>query len=276
MAGIRVSGLFVYPIKSCAGTATAEAEVGRRGFEGDRQYMLTTPQGLFVTQREQPRMALIRPDIAPGGLWLAAPGMPRFELEARGAGEPRRVIVWRDTCDAVDQGDASAAWFSGFLDTPVRLMRMADAFSRRVNPEYAVTQADETGFADGYPFLLIGEASLADLNTRLPEPVPMDRFRPNIVVSSSPPYAEDGWSRVQVGRVSMAVVKPCARCVITTTDQATALRGREPLATLAAYRTVPGRGTLFGQNLIHLETGPIAVGDPVEVSAPTPGSEPRA
>jgi uncharacterized protein len=271
MAAIRVSGLFVYPIKSCASTAVAAASVGRRGFEGDREYMLTTPQGLFVTQREQPRMALIRPAIVPGGLTLAAPGRPALELEARTTGDRRRVIVWRDACDAIDQGDEAAAWFSDFLGVAVHLVRMADEFSRPVNRDYAVSATDETGFADGYPFLLIGEGSLADLNARLPEPVEMNRFRPNIVVSGAPPYAEDGWRRLRVGEVPMAVAKPCARCVITTTDQATATRGREPLATLAAYRTIPGRGTMFGQNLIHLGPGRIAVGDPVDVTEMRPG-----
>jgi hypothetical protein len=263
--GVRVTGLFVYPVKSCAGTAVAEAAVGRRGFAGDREFMVTDVNGLFVTQRELPRMALIAPALADGALTLRAAGMPDLLLEPRTEGALRRAVVWGSTCDAIDQGDEAARWLSEFLGAPLRLARMAEGFSRKVDPDYAVSPGDETGFADGYPFLLLSEGSLADLNGRLPEAVEMRRFRPNIVVAGCAPYAEDGWRRVRIGSVELAVVKPCARCIITTTDQSTAERGREPLATLAAYRNIPGKGVMFGQNLIHAGPGRIAVGDAVEV-----------
>ncbi|MFN0145392.1 MAG: MOSC domain-containing protein [Dehalococcoidia bacterium] len=262
---IRVTALNVYPVKSCAGLAVSEGVVDRRGFEGDREYMVVDPNGLFVTQREVPRLALVALEFVNSGLSFRAPGINPLPLSATDDGSRRRVVVWRSQCEAVDQGDVAAEWLSGFLGVPVRLVRMADDFSRKVDSDYALRPEDETGFSDGYPFLLLGEASLADLNSRLSVPVDMRRFRPNIVVSGAPPYAEDGWRRIRIGEVEFGVVKPCARCVITTTDQDTAERGREPLATLATYRNVPGRGVLFGQNLIHMGRGQMRVGDAVEV-----------
>ena len=265
MSTIHVSGLYVYPVKSCAGISLHGALVGRRGFENDRQYMLTGPSGLFLTQRELPRLALVSPSLAPAGLLLQAPGVAPLLITSADGGARRSVVVWRDQCEAVDQGDHAAAWFSAFLSAPVRLVRMAEDFSRKVNRDYALSPSDETGFGDGYPFLLLGESSLADLNSRLSTPVDMRRFRPNIVVSGSGAYAEDSWRRLRIGPVEFGVVKPCARCVITTTDQDTAERGREPLATLATYRNVPGRGVMFGQNLIHTGRGSVRVGDFAEV-----------
>jgi uncharacterized protein YcbX len=178
-------------------------------------------------------------------------------------GERREVAIWRDRCDAIDQGDAAAEWASAFLGASCRLVRIADDTVRPVDRDFAVSEGDQVGFADGYPFLLTTEESLADLNDRMAQALPMDRFRPNIVISGFEPFAEDDWRRIRIGEIAFAVVKPCARCPITTTDQATAKRGQEPLRTLATYRQVPGKGVMFGQNLIHESTGIIRVGDPV-------------
>lgn len=227
--------------------------------------MLVDPSDRFITQREQPRMALIVPEIqADGTLTVNAPGMPEITMVASEAGKRCEVVIWRDTCTAVDQGDAPSAWFSAFLGAPCRLVSMPQDYTRRVNPHYAISPYDQVGFADGYPFLLISEASLADLNTRLQQPLPMNRFRPNIVVQNTGPYAEDKWRIIRVGHVILRIVKPCARCPIPTTDQATATRGKEPLKTLATYRHA-ARGVMFGQNLIHENEGIIRVGDAVEV-----------
>ena len=260
-----VSALYRYPIKSCAGSPLEIAEIGARGIVHDREFMLVEPaSGLFFTQRELPRMALVEPTTDDGVLRLRAPGMPDLTMPVIAEGQTREVVVWRDGCPAVDQGEEVAAWLSRFLGRPCRLVRMAEGHVRRVDPTYAVSEADQVGFADGYPFLIISEESLADLNARLARPLPMNRFRPNIVVRGGAAYAEDGWRRIRIGGVELSLVKACARCAITTTDQATAEVGREPLATLATYRRAE-RGVLFGQNAIHAAAGAIRVGDAIEV-----------
>jgi uncharacterized protein len=262
---VTVTALYRYPIKSCAGMALGVAEIGPRGIVHDREFMLVEPRsGLFFTQRELPRMALIRPSVVGDLVTLSAPEMAPFSAAISTEGPERDVVVWRDRCRAVDQGDAVAGWLSRFLGREVRLVRMAEAFLRRVNPDFAVDEDDQVGFQDGYPFLIISEESLADLNARLAEPLPMNRFRPNIVVRGGGPFAEDGWRRVRIGRVELHLVKACARCAITTTDQETAAVGREPLATLATFRRAE-RGVLFGQNAVHTAPGAICRGDPVEV-----------
>jgi uncharacterized protein YcbX len=263
----RVAALHYYPIKSCAGTRLEAGVVGRRGFEGDRALMLVDPEGRFLTQRELPRMALITPRLDGETLMIAAPGMPPLTVVTTDDGPRARVVVWSARCTAIDQGDAAAEWFGAFLDAPCRLARMADDFVRRVDGRYARRPDDQTSFTDGYPFLLISEASLDDLNGRLASPLPMNRFRPNIVVGGCPPYAEDRWKRIRIGPIVFDLVKPCARCVITTTDQATAERGKEPLRTLATYRRRRDGKALFGQNLVHAGGGVIRAGDAVEILA---------
>jgi uncharacterized protein YcbX len=262
---LRVSELNVYPVKGCRGSSLREAQVGARGIVGDRSYMLVDDDGSFITQRSHPRMALIEPRFAESSLSLAAPGRDTLSIPVLTHAEHRMVTVWRDSCQAVDQGDAAAEWATSFLGTHCRLVRMAEDFVRLVDREYAVSERDEVGFADGYPFLLTTEESLADLNARMATPLPMNRFRPSIVISGAEPFAEDRWRRIRIGAITFAVVKPCARCVVTTTDQSTAERGREPLQTLATYRRVQGKGVMFGQNLIHGSTGVIRVGDAVEL-----------
>jgi uncharacterized protein YcbX len=175
------------------------------------------------------------------------------------------VDIWRSkNVDAIDQGEEAAQWFSDWLGAPVRLVHFADGFLRRINEKHAVNADDHTAFADGYPILLASEESLADLNARLATPVPMNRFRPNLVVRGCDAFAEDAWSRIRVGGVEMAVVKPCARCVVTTIDKETLAQSKEPLKTLNAYRKREG-GVLFGQNVIPLGPGRFEVGMSVEV-----------
>lgn len=268
MIDLQVSELYSYPIKSCRGLALESALITRRGLEHDRLLMLVDQAGMFLTQRELPRMALIEPQLLSSEdgeqLTLRGPQLPPLDLTISQAGPRRTVTVWRSRCQAVDQGDAASDWLSTFLGTTVRLVRIADNFRRPVSADYAVTPTDETGFADGYPLLLIGQASSDDLNRRLATPLPMNRFRPNIVVSGSEPFAEDNWRRIRIAGIELALVKPCARCQITTTDQESATVGKEPLATLATFRRVRGK-TMFGQNVIGLGTGRISVGDVVEV-----------
>src|SRR5579884_880682 len=224
-APISLSALNVYPIKSCAGISLDRAELGPRGIMHDRSFMLVDRKGKFITQRDQPYMALIRPVINPDGtLTVQAPGMPDLTIPGDPDGPRYEVTVWKYTGIAVDQGDDLAAWFSMLLEYPCRLVMFPNDVIRKVSPKYARREQDQVGFADGYPCLLISEASLTDLNTRLVQPLPMNRFRPNIVVRGTVPYAEDMWRTIRIGEVTFDIVKPCARCVITTTDQNTAER----------------------------------------------------
>lgn len=229
--------------------------------------MVVDAAGGFRTQRELPRMAFIHPVIGDGALTLRAEGMPDLPLGLTDSGAQQRVGVWNDTVDAIDQGEQAAEWLTRFLAEPLRLVRFDDAADRRVEQAYAVRPEDQVGFADAYPLLIANEASLAELNTRLAEPLPMRRFRPNIVVTGAAPYAEDSWSRVRVGDVDIAVVKPCARCAVTTVNPDTAEKGKEPLTTLATYRRQEG-GVMFCENAIHLAPGTLRLGDTVQVLEP--------
>jgi len=261
---ISVSGLFVYPLKSCCGVTVDEAVVGATGFELDRRWMVVGDDGVFLSQRGHPRLALVRVRIGDDHLRLEAPDLPAFELPIeRQSGPTIKVTVWRDDCAALDEGRDAAAWFSEHLGSSARLVRLADDDARPLRSSSA-QPGDRVSFADGFPFLLLSEASLAGLNKRLPLPVPMDRFRTNIVVTGCPAHAEDGWRQVRIGDVDFRVAKPCARCVITTTNQETGDRSPEPLRTLATYRLCDGQ-VLFGQNLVHGGPGRVRMGEPVVV-----------
>jgi len=269
MGTVRVSGLWIYPVKSCAGIALETMELGERGPLHDREWMVVDAGGRFVTQRTHPEMALIRPALEGDRLVLTAPGRDPLEipLTAR-TGWTVDVEVWRDRCRAIPVGAGADAWLGALLGEPVRLVWMPPEEVRPVDPRYG-RPGDRVGFADGFPLLLISRASLEDLNGRLAVPVAMERFRPNVEVSGCGPYAEDRWSRLEVAGVGFRVVKPCARCVITTVDPATGERGPEPLATLASYRR-SGNKVLFGQNLIHDGPGVIHVGDELMVTEARP------
>ncbi len=261
---ITVAALYIYPVKSCAGVRRAQATLDARGLRHDRGWMIVDGHDEFVTQREHPRLALITPQLEVDTLCLTTPEGQAVSVSTRGVpGPTRRVRVWRDWCEAVDQGDTAAQFFSDWLGESVRLVKMADSFERRVDPHYARIPA-LTGFSDGYPLLLVSEASLDDLNARLDIPLPMNRFRPNLVVTGCDRYAEDGWQQVQINTITFDVAKSCERCTVTTTDQATGERGVEPLRTLATYRRV-GTKVYFGQNIIHRTVGTLAVGEPVEM-----------
>jgi uncharacterized protein YcbX len=267
MGEITLSGLNVYPVKSAAGIAVSASRVDARGLAGDRRWMVVDENRSFLSQRTHPRLALVSVALAPGGVILTAPWMPALAVPAPRLGAPMvRVRVWRDVCDAVPAGDEPAAWLSRVVGVACELVYMPESSQRAVAARGAAPPA-QIGFADVFPFLLISEGSLADLNRRLEHPLPMNRFRPNLVVRGCSPYAEDGWRRITIAGIALHVIKPCSRCTTTTVDQATGERGREPLATLATYRRV-GNEVLFGQNLIHEGIGQLAVGDEVVVVEP--------
>ncbi|MDX3097648.1 MOSC domain-containing protein [Streptomyces sp. ME01-24h] len=264
----RLSSLHVHPVKSLGGQRLSEAVVEPWGLAGDRRWMLTDTAGRCVTQREQPRLALARAESSPGGgLSLTAPGMPVLDIAVPGPSPTVPVQIWGDEVEAVPAGDAAAAWFGRFLGAEVALVHLDDPARRRpIDPGYA-RPGETVSLADGFPLLVTTEASLADLNALIAAgdhpaegPLPMDRFRPNAVIAGTEPWAEDTWTRIRIGEVEFRVVKPCGRCVVTTTDQRTAVRGREPLRTLARHRRIGGR-LVFGQNLVPVRPGTLRVGD---------------
>lgn len=265
---MKITGLFVYPVKSMRGTQVSSFELSARGPRFDRNWMLVDEAGLFMTQRKTPRLALLEPTLTEDALVIRDATGQHLHVPLDADAGRRPVTVWRDQFDAIDCGDAAAAFCSTALGHPCRLVRMADDAHRRLDPKYVSDANAQTGFADAYPVLIANEASLAELNSRLPTPVPMNRFRPNVVVQGPSAWAEDGWARLTLGAVTLDAVKPCARCVVITTDQLTAEHpsGPEPLKTLAAYRTMPQLGAIFGMNLVPTaSTGTLRVGDPLTV-----------
>ncbi|MBE0680852.1 MAG: MOSC domain-containing protein [Anaerolineales bacterium] len=274
---ITLSNLTYYPIKACRGFDVQESNVERMGLEHDRRMMVVTPDGKFLTQRDHPKLALVMPTLRlrsallsaketeNDSVTLSAPNFDSIQFGIQRSGAMYPVNIWKSSgVQAVDQGEESAQWFSDWLGTPVRLVHIAEGYKRKVNSTYAVNSDDHTGFADGYPILIISEASLQDINSKLDSPLPMNRFRPNIVVKGCEPFAEDLWKRVKIGGVEMALVKPCARCEVTTTDQVTLERKKEPLKTLGGYRKHK-LGAIFGMNVIPLNEGRLKVGMSVKV-----------
>ena len=259
---MHITGIYIYPIKSCRGIAVDSANVHDIGLEHDRRYMIVDADNQFLTQRNHPDMARIAVSQTASGWALSRVDMPLLRWDPVTHGTESTVQIWKDSVTVVDQGDAVATWFSQALGRPCRLVGFAPGIRRLVDPTYAVDPEDAVSFADGYASLLVTEESLADLNTRTKEAVPMDRFRPNIVVSGARPWEEDNWHSVQIGSVEMVAVKKCARCVVTTTDQKTGERHVEPLHTLAVFRHI-GHGLIFGQNMVHKTSGRIQLGDQV-------------
>ncbi len=260
-----VTALYHYPIKSAGAIALSEAEITPRGIEHDRRWMVVDSEGRFLTQRSHPRLARVAVFVRLDGLRMETEGEAPCSVSTISTDAPRQVVVWDDVVEAVDAGDAPADWLSRVLGAPCRLMYMPDSSRRRVDPAYGAP-GDVVSFADGYPVLLTTEASLTELNTRLHQPVPMARFRPNVVLNGILPYEDDAWRLLEIGEVRFRLVKSCARCVITTLDPEAGVFQKEPLRTLATYRRRNGK-VFFGQNLIPDGVGRIRVGDPVRVLA---------
>lgn len=254
--------LWNYPIKSCAGIAGSSARITSAGPAFDRQWMVTDASGQFLTGRAHPKLVLVNAIATIDGLSLQAPGMSEFGVRRVLFNRQRQTGVWSYRFDAWWGDESADEWFSRYLGITARLLYIGANSSRalRVDPTIRFS------FADGYPFLLIGEASLADLNSRLDRPVSMRNFRPNMVVKTTDAFAEDQWERIRIGEVEFEHMKPCDRCVFTTVDPDTALPSADmqPLRTLGTYRRTPN-GVMFGQNLVARSTGVIRVGDRVEV-----------
>ena len=269
---LSVSALNIYPVKGLKGIALTEARATARGLEHDRRWMVVDPQGEFYTQRDHPRMATVWTELANGSLLLSAPDRDTVEVPIEDdAPASMRVRVWNSMVDAAPvRGDAHR-WLTDYLEMECRLVYMPEGSHRYSNAAYA-GEGREVGFADGYAFLAANTASLADLNRRLGAKghaaLPMNRFRPNLVVDGAAAYAEDDWREVRVGEAVLRAAKPCGRCQVTTTDQSTGeVRGPEPLATLAEYRESKEFGVMFGMNMVLVKPGIVRVGDAVTTQA---------
>lgn len=281
----------IYPVKSLKGIALSESVVEKRGLRFDRRWMLTDVDGTFFTQREIPKMATVEIAVSDDGLTVSASGVETIAVPPMpDEGSRQTVTVWQSVVEAIAYNGYVSEWFSDVLGRSCQLVIMPESSERHVSPQFD-TGNDVVSFADGYPLMLLGEASVANLNDRLFEiyhddeyfenlPLPMNRFRPNVVVQGSEAFAEDRWAKIRIGETVFRVAKPCARCVITTVDQARGeFDGKEPLKTMATYRLAkdvhPGKfdalgqtatAVLFGENLIPENPGgTITIGDPIEV-----------
>lgn len=269
MQNISVESLYIYPIKSCQGIHLNSMQIGARGPAYDRQWMLIDDQNQFLTQRSHPMMSQIKVNLLDGSLEVAyaqsnALQIPFLSEEQKKQSSIIQVTIWQDKCEAYTFSTDVDEWFSSVLRVKCRLVQISDSFSRQVDQRYA-NPKDQTGFADGFPELLISTASLDLLNEKLQQKVLMNRFRPNIVISGGNAHQEDFWQKIRIGKIEFDLVKPCARCSITTVNQETgATLSKEPLKTLAGYRVQNGK-VMFGQNMIHQMEGEIFVGDSVEV-----------
>ncbi len=265
----QLTEIWLYPVKSFAGIQVERWRLDTFGLHLDRRWMVVDKAGRFLTQREYPQMARITPALEVEGeslsLTLQHPRLGVFKVPPPEQGASRvRVEVWSDVVEAVPVGQEADRWVSDALGACARLVWFPDEVMRQVDTRYG-RKGDRTAFSDGFSLLLIGQGSLDDLNRRMPQPLPMRRFRPNLVVSGAGPYAEDRWRRIRIGDLEMRVVKPCSRCIITTVDPDRGeYTGKEPLKTLAGYRR-KGNRVYFGQNLIHQSGGVLAVGREVEV-----------
>ncbi|MBD9424564.1 MOSC domain-containing protein [Pseudomonas sp. PDM15] len=265
---MQLSALYRYPLKSARGESLSSSPLEALGLRGDRRWMLVEPEsGRFLTQRLLPQMSQLSALYnAEGGLSLSAPGFGSLDVPLPDPEEGLRgVTVWRDSLRVPDAGEAAAEWLSAFIGRPCRLVQVPEARARQVDTGHA-QPGDKVAFSDGFPLLLIGQASLEDLSARVGRPLEMLRFRPNLVIEGSAPYAEDGWKRIRIGELEFEVAKGCSRCILTTIDPQTGERNadREPLTTLKTYRERNGE-VYFGQNLLPRGVGELRVGMSVEV-----------
>jgi uncharacterized protein len=276
---MKISEINIYPIKSLGGISLTEAIVEQRGLQYDRRWMLVDENGKFFTQREFPKMSTIAIGLTKNSLKVSVEGFDDLFVPYEVEGERLKVQIWNSNCEAIISDSHIHGWFSEVLQTNSRLVYMPDDSRREINPRFVVNK-DIVSFADGYPFMILGENSLNDLNSRLETALPMNRFRPNFVVSNADPFAEDNWKKIKIGETVFRSTKPSERCVITTVEQADGVfTGKEPLKTLAKYRQtkqlfpsnyqdfgLSQNAVLFGQNLVAENFGEIIkLGDQVEI-----------
>jgi len=278
-APMLIAQLTLFPVKSCSGVTVDSARVGQRGLEtkgiGDRRWMLSDADGQMITQRQAPELARVRVELLDGVVRVSGDDLEPIILEPAETLETRSsVILHRREVTGHRCPAAADDWFSRFLGQPVRLLYQTDEDLRLCNPDFALTPGeDRVGFADAFPYLIAVEATLARVNSLMAEPVPMNRFRPNIVIGGAEADAEYGWKRLSLGEAELTIVKPCDRCVVTTIDQARGVKtGKEPLAALgrayflsASFGAASLQGAIFGENAIPSVLGAVRRGDPVAV-----------
>ncbi|HEY4320545.1 MAG TPA: MOSC N-terminal beta barrel domain-containing protein [Gemmatimonadales bacterium] len=263
---MRITSLALYPIKGCRGVALDRADVGRLGLVGDRRLMLVDPGNRFISQREVAALATVIPTLADDILGVTAPGHGSLRICIDPDGPPRAVHLWTDRAIvATDQGDHASEWFSDAMGSPCRLVYFGREAINPIAAEYTPRVGAQTAFTDGFPMLATLEESLTALNLILPEAVPMDRFRPSVVVTGASAWSEDWWGAMRLGSIDADGVKSCKRCVVTTTDQVTGARdaAKEPLRTLARFRRDSGQDAIFGRYLVPRDSGVLSVGDEV-------------
>lgn len=264
MATLKLTEIWIYPIKSLGGIRLEKTKVLEKGLQYDRRWMLVDETGKFMTQRILPEMALLKLTINNEQLTITHSQKKEthsIPLKPTASTPEKEVIIWDDTVKAFEVSKETSTWFSSMLNMPCKLVYFPEENERAVDNRYAHNN-ENVSLADGYPFLIIGEASLQDLNNRLEKPVPMNRFRPNFVFSGGQPFEEDNWKEFLIGDNRFLGVKPCSRCVLITVNQDTAEKGDEPLRTLATYRKQNNK-TYFGQNLLAVDHTFVTVGDTI-------------
>ena len=268
MSRLTLSEIWIYPIKSLAGIRLQRAMVKQKGLVYDRRWMLVDEAGRFLTQREHPEMSQFHLRMGSGQLTIlnrvSAQSLV-LDLEGENYGDSIPVIIWEDKVEAIEVSRDYSRWFSDQLKIKCKLVFFPETNTRPVDPNYTIHN-EQVSLADGYPFLIIGQASLDDLNMRLREPIPMNRFRPNFVFTGGIPYEEDSWKNFGIGKNRFVGVKPCSRCVLTTVNQQTGTKSLEPLATLATYRKT-GSKIFFGQNLVAINYDEVQEGDEIALEA---------
>jgi uncharacterized protein len=265
---LKVSELYIYPVKSLGGIVKQRVEITDTGFRHDRRWMLVDENNLFLSQRTHPKMAILQTAETEKGIKVFHKQNLQEEIiiPFKNQNEEKiNVVVFEDTCDAIEVGKKQNEWFSEMLQTNCKLVYMPDDTKRLVDKKYAAND-EITSFTDGYPILMIGQSSLDNLNEKLEEQLPMNRFRPNIVFTGGQAHIEDVMETFEINKINFRGVKPCSRCVMTTINQQTAEKGKEPLTTLAGYR-LKNNKVYFGQNVLHQQKGSVSVGDEIKIIA---------
>ena len=265
---LKLSEIYIYPIKSLGGIRLEKSNITTRGLENDRRFMLVDENGQFLSQREYPQLAIFQTEIESDFLKITDKKTGqnlKVSLSPNSKISSLSVTIWDDETTAIEVSQEASEWFTQTLGISARLVFMHDESQRKIESNYALIGDEITSFSDGYPILIAGQSSLDDLNHRLENPVNINRFRPNFVFTNGEPFEEDAWHEFNIGNVRFFGVKPCSRCIMTTIDQETGeKKGKEPLLTLNKYRKA-GNRILFGQNVIISQLGTVSVGDDVTV-----------
>jgi len=266
MSKFVISKLSIYPVKSTKGIDLNSMPLTKTGPEYDRRWMVIDDNGKFITQRKHAMMCLIETQLSENSLILRAPNMSELVLPLNTSYSQYALLhseVWGTEVSGYDCGNEAAQWLSDFLGRTCRLITMPDSIERRVDPNFA-KHGELVAYADGFPLLVVSQASLDDFNNKLDAPIAMERFRPNIVISGCEPYAEDSWQTLNVAGIELSLVKPCSRCIIPSIDPQTAEKQMQVNEALMQYRR-RDRKTFFGQNAIHHGLGRLRVGDHVTI-----------